>query len=469
MRVGVTGATGFVGNAIVSALAARGDEVVVLTRRPDAAHFQPSVKVARFDVNDPTPNPNAIEGLDGIIHLAGEIVDGRWTKAKKQAIFSSRVDGTRNLVSSIEACAMRPRVLVSASAVGFYGDRGDEPLDDFSPPGDDFLASVCVGWEREARAAQRLGLRVASVRVSMVFGHGGAVGKLVPIFKWGVGGPMGSGHQWMPWIHIDDMARLFLFALDRDDLVGPIAGVAPDYVTNHRFALGLGRALGVPAIAPAPGVALRAIVGEFAETLLGGQLIIPARALDAGFVWHHPTMEEALIDVVAPARGRSTGISHFSSKQTVPAGLDDVFAFFSDPSCLARLTPPAMQLRREDDEAASVKRGSVVNYSLRVRGVRMRWRALIDEWKPKRGFSDVQIRGPYAMWRHVHGFAPAKEGGTEIDDRIDYALPFAPASNVLLPLIRRDIDGIFAYRRRVLQEVFGDQPMRIPQPSKGPG
>jgi uncharacterized protein (TIGR01777 family) len=307
MRVGVTGATGFVGRAVVAALQRRGDVPVALTRNPAAARMPPGVAVAAFDVNDPTPDPAPLEGLDAIVHLAGETVEGRWTAAKKRAIFDSRVNGTRNLVTSLAACARRPRSLVSASAIGFFGDRKDEPLDDTSPAGDGFLASVCIGWEREARGAEALGMRVAMVRVSMVLGAtGGAVGKLLPILKLGLGGPLGSGRQWMPWIHLDDLADLFCFVLDRDDLSGPISGVAPDYATNARVMRALARAVGKPAFLPAPGFALRLIIGEFAETLLGGQRVKPSKALGAGFVWKHPLLEAAAVDLLAPGSGGAT-------------------------------------------------------------------------------------------------------------------------------------------------------------------
>src|SRR5579863_880733 len=308
MRVGVTGATGFVGRAVVAALVRRGDSVVALTRDPNGARMPDGVAVVRFDVNDASPDPAPLEGLDAIVHLAGETVDGRWTKQKKQAIYDSRVAGTRNLVASLAACERRPRMLVSASAVGFYGDRHDEPLDDFSAPGDDFLASVCIAWEREAAEARKLGIRAAQVRVSFAVGTGGAVAKLKPIFNIGAGGPLGNGRQWMPWIHVDDLADLFCFVLDRDDLSGPFAGVAPDQAQNARVMQAMGAALARPAIAPAPGIAVRAVVGEFAETLLGGQLIIPAKAMDAGFVWKHPELEQAMIDVLAPDSRRRPAV-----------------------------------------------------------------------------------------------------------------------------------------------------------------
>jgi uncharacterized protein (TIGR01777 family) len=453
MRVGVTGATGFVGRAVVSALRRRDDHVVALTRDPSAAHLPDGVDVVAFDVNDPNPESKALEGLDAIVHLAGESVDGRWTPAKKRKIFDSRVSGTRKLVASLSSLTRRPRVLVSASAIGYYGNRGDEILDDASPPGSDFLAGVCVAWEREALAASTLGMRVALLRTAMVVGAGGALAKLQPIFRFGAGGPLGSGRQWMPWIHIDDLADMYCFALDRDDLHGSIAGVAPDVATNARFMQALGRAMHRPALAPAPGFALKAVLGEFAETLLGGQLILPNKATDAGFAWRHGQLDAALIAVVAPDSGRTPALQTFRADQFVNAPLEKIFTFFSDAANLAKLTPPAMRLEMIASSSEAMHRGATMEYALKVKGVRLRWRALIVEWKPNVRFVDVQIRGPYLMWRHTHEFE-GRDDGVVVRDRVDYALPFAPPSDVMLPAVRRDIESIFSFRRRALEEIF---------------
>jgi uncharacterized protein len=455
MRVGVTGATGFVGRAVVTALRRRGDEVTVLTRDPAAASMPADVLVTRFDANETEPNPAPFEGLDAVIHLAGETVDGRWTPAKKRAIFDSRVAGTRNLVSSLAACSRRPRALIAASAVGYFGDRGDEPLDEGSPPGSDFLAGVCIGWEREAQAATKLGVRVASVRVSMVLGTGGAVGKLVPIFRLGVGGPLGSGRQWMPWIHLDDLAELFCFVAQREDISGPVCAVAADYATNHRFLQGLGAALGKPALLPAPGLALKIVIGEFADTLLGGQLIIPTKALDAGFTWKHPKLEPALIELLAPQSGRKPAVQSFGADQFLPAPLARVFAFFSDASNLERFAPPWAGLRMTTPQPVEMRAGAIIEYTLRVRGVRVAWKSMVSEWVPGVRFADVQVRGPYLLWRHTHEFVET-EGGVIVRDRIDYALPFAPLSNFALPAVRRDIESVFAFRRRAVEEIFAN-------------
>ncbi|HEX5104377.1 MAG TPA: TIGR01777 family oxidoreductase [Pirellulaceae bacterium] len=300
MRVLVTGATGFIGHRLLAKL----DAPVVLSR--NAAKAKTTLK--EFDVTafdwDPlkgSPPQAAFEGIDTVIHLAGDpVASGRWTKAKKARIKDSREIGTRNLVNGIAALTRKPSVLVSASAVGIYGDRGDEELDERSPPGDDFLADVCQAWEREAGRAAEIGPRVATIRIGIVLGEGGgALDKMLTPFKLGLGSPLGSGRQYMPWVHRDDLAELFLFAARERGVHGPINGVAPNPVTNREFTKTLGKVLGRPTFMPSvPGFALKTMLGEFAEVLLASQRVVPQAALAQGFAFKFRELEPALRDVL---------------------------------------------------------------------------------------------------------------------------------------------------------------------------
>jgi uncharacterized protein len=289
MKITVTGASGLIGSKLVDRLRARGDGVTTLSRDPSspgAMRWLPE--------QEPAPKA-ALDGADAVVHLAGENVAQRWSDGAKRRILSSRELGTRNLVAGFEAADPRPRVLVSSSAVGYYGPHGDEELDERAPAGADFLAGVCVVWEREALRAGELGLRVVTIRTGVVLDKdGGALAKMLPFFKLGVGGPVAGGDQYMPWIHVDDVVGLYVAALDHEGYSGPVNATAPTPVTNKAFSKALGKALRRPAIAPVPGLAVRILYGEMAEIVTTGQRVLPRRAQEHGYAFAHPDLDEAL-------------------------------------------------------------------------------------------------------------------------------------------------------------------------------
>jgi uncharacterized protein (TIGR01777 family) len=302
MRAVVTGATGFVGRRLLRLL----DEPTVLSRDPRRAEESIGNLAGRILPWDPMAAPppaEAFDGADVVFHLAGEsVAEGRWTTAQKRRIEESRTLGTRNLVAGIERAVEPPRVLVSASAVGYYGNRGEEELTEDSPPADDFLARVCVAWEEAAAAAREVGTRVALARTGIVLGAGGgALEKMLLPFRLGAGGPLGSGRQWMPWIHVADLARLYVF-LAESSLEGPVNAVAPNPVRNAEFTRALARELHRPAFMPAPYLGLRLVFGEFAQVLFASQRVLPKAALAAGFVFQFPDLAAALRDILSPAR-----------------------------------------------------------------------------------------------------------------------------------------------------------------------
>lgn len=293
MNVLVTGGTGFVGRRLVEMLIERGDRVTIVTRTPDAVREpQPRVTYAAW-----LPD---VSTFDAIVHLAGESVIGkRWNAQQKSLLRSSRVDSTCDLVDAITRSAQRPKVFVCASAVGYYGDRGDEVLLESSAPADTFLARVCVDWEAAAIEAERHGVRVATMRIGIVLGSGdGALKKMLPTFKLGLGGPFGSGRAWFPWIHVDDLCALLLFALDDERARGAFNAAAPGIVQNLEFARTLGRVLSRPAFLSVPSFALKIALGEVALVLTASQRCVPAHARELGFSFSHPDLDAALRDIV---------------------------------------------------------------------------------------------------------------------------------------------------------------------------
>ncbi len=299
MRVTVTGATGRVGRHLVAALKQRGDEVTALSRDPDKATELLGVEAFAWNIKeDAAPKP-ALAGRDAIVHLAGEDVGQRWSKEVKAEILDSREKGTRNMVHSIFETKPRPKAFICASASGYYGARGSEPVDEHEPPGSDWLAEVTARWERQAETA-KVGIRLVIVRTGIVLdADGGALAKMLPPFKAGIGGPIGSGKQYMPWIHLDDLVGIYLAAIDHDRFNGAINASAPEPVTNKQFAKALGSALKRPAVAPVPGFTIKLMYGEMSQIVLKGVRMVPGRAAELGYEFRHPHLDEALASTLA--------------------------------------------------------------------------------------------------------------------------------------------------------------------------
>lgn len=295
MKVALTGASGFLGPQLVERLVARGHAVHVLARNVARAlgKLPPGVTGSFYDAATPL-SPDALGGAEAVVHLAGEPVAQRWTESARQRIRDSRVVGTRVLVEAMKA-AGTVRHFVSASAIGYYGDRGEEPLTEDSAPGDDFLAHVCRAWEAEALEAAAAGIRTVMPRIGVVLHpEGGALAQMLPVFRMGLGGRMGSGRQYMSWIHRDDTLALLLFALERPELRGPMNVTAPQPVTSAEMAKAIGAALHRPAVLPVPGFALKMAFGDMSEAVLASQRVLPRVAQEAGFRFQYPEVNGAL-------------------------------------------------------------------------------------------------------------------------------------------------------------------------------
>ena len=297
MRVLVTGATGLIGSDLCDALLARGDEVVGLTRDPDRARStNPTVTWHAWRPTTETAPPAAFEGIDGVVNLIGEEINQRLTDEAKVRIRESRILGTRNLLQGIEASPTEPSVFVGQSAIGYYGDRGAQVVDEESGPGEGFAAEVPIDWEAAEREAEGIFDRVVIFRTGLVLSkNGGLLKQLLLPFKLGVGGPIAGGDQYMSWVHIEDVVGLFLWALDDHRVWGVINGTAPNPVTNRELSKALGRALHRPAFMPIPKFAVAALRGgELADTVAGGARVMPRRALDLGYEFRHPELDEAM-------------------------------------------------------------------------------------------------------------------------------------------------------------------------------
>lgn len=304
MRVLITGATGTIGLALADALRARGDQVVALSRDPERGQRVlgdgPEVYGWADPVGEPPPE-EALRGSDAVVHLLGEPIAQRWSDDAKQRIRDSRIKSTQQLVQGLTGLAdgERPGVLVSQSAVGYYGSRGEAPLDEQSSAGHDFLAEVVVAWERAAASAPGA-MRIVYTRTGVVLSSsGGALAKMLPFFKLGVGGPVAGGKQYVPWIHLDDVVGGLICCLDESAAAGPVNLTAPRPVTNGELSSALGHVLGRPALLPVPGLAVKLLYGEMAEIVTGGQRALPARLSELGYGFRHTEIEAALADVLS--------------------------------------------------------------------------------------------------------------------------------------------------------------------------
>ena len=301
MRVLVTGASGTIGQALCDALFARGDDVVGLSRDPGTARAaNPRVSWLKWEPTLERPDPAAFEGVEGIAHLLGERIDQRWTDEAKERIIESRRQGTHNLAQTIASLESPPKVLVSQSAVGYYGDRGDQEVDESDGPGTSFDAQVVQAWEAAAHELDSSGVRLVITRTGQVLSpEGGMLKEMLTPFKLGVGGPLAGGDQYLAWIHIDDEIGLLLWALDNENVSGTINASSPNPATNKDFSKALGRALNRPAVMPVPGLVLDAKFGrEFGQVLRGGARVVPKRTEELGFKFSYPDLDEALQDLL---------------------------------------------------------------------------------------------------------------------------------------------------------------------------
>ena len=311
MKIIITGATGLIGRALSRQLLERGHEVEAWTRDPARARplLPDQCTVTAWNPTD--IDPEALTGADVVVHLAGEnIADKRWSDARKKALQSSRIDSSRALVAAIGALApeSRPGHLVSASAIGIYGDRGDESLTEDAPAGEGFLPQLCADWEEAIFAADGLGVRTAALRIGVVLDPSdGMLATVLPLFRLGVGGRLGSGRQWFSWIHVDDVVGLFVHAIENENVRGPVNAAAPNPVQNSEMTRQLARAVRRPAIFPVPLFGLRLAFGEMSSILVGSQKLVPARALETGFTFAHPTLEGAFRDLLVDGPSSSAG------------------------------------------------------------------------------------------------------------------------------------------------------------------
>jgi uncharacterized protein (TIGR01777 family) len=485
MKIVITGATGLIGRQLALRLRRDGHEIVAWVRSEERARQQLGAEVCLISEDGAQRGGPSLEAAvsraDAVINLAGEpIASGRWSAPRKTAIYDSRINLTRRLVNAMEIAQRRPSVLISASAVGFYGDRGAEKIDEEFPAGEGFLADVCRDWEDEARAAESLGVRVVLPRIGIVLARdGGALAKMLPPFRAGLGGPLGDGRQFMPWIHLDDLVELLATALTDGRYRGALNATGPTPVTNRVFSKTLGRVLRRPAFFRVPGPMLSIALGQLAQAVLQGQRAEPKRLGQLGFAFRFGTIDAALRDLLTAddtveiERLDDPALipqSDYTAKRrprylmrqrtVIDAPIDQVFPFFSQAANLGAITPPGMSFAIQTPAPIAMGQGTVIDYRIKLGPLPMPWRTVIERWEPGVCFVDAQHRGPYRCWWHEHHFR-ADGHRTIMEDRVYYAPPLGLLGRIANRLfIAPMLKLIFGYRRRAIRQRFGEAPLR---------
>ncbi len=441
----LTGGTGLIGREVGKHLVRAGFQVTVLSRsREKALETLPfPAQVIEGDLAH-APLKDRFS-FDVVVHLAGEnIAEGRWTEERKKQLRQSRIEATQNLVQSVTT-----KVFVSTSAVGYYGNRDDETLTETSSPGTDFLAQLCQDWERAAHSFPD-SVRTTVLRFGLVVApFGGAMGKLIPLFKTGLGGRLGSGDQWMSWIHIEDLVRLILESATNEKYRGVINAVSPDPVKNSEWTEMLAKELGVIKGPPVPGVALKVAVGELSDSLLGSSKVMPVRAQELGFQFRYAKLQQTFHDVCGYFRDGET----FRAEQYLPGTPAEVFKFFADAKNLELITPKFLNFHIVQMSTAKIEQGTLIDYKLKLRGLPISWQTRIEDWDPPRRFVDTQVKGPYNLWHHTHLFETLGPG-TLMTDLVKYRLPMGVLGRLAAgAFVASDVEKIFDYRRNAVRQL----------------
>jgi hypothetical protein len=451
MKVLLTGATGFMGKEIGKGLVRAGHQVVVVSRNAEKAKSACPFpcEVIEGDLGKEALASSLLLKIEAVIHLAGESVVGyRWNKDKKKRIYDSRVRGTQNLLESLKDS--RIRVFISASAIGIYGDRKDEILVESTGRGTGFLADVCQDWERPVLLAESKKMfpscRYVIFRNGMVLSpFDGAMKTILPLFRRGLGSVLGSGRQWMSWIHISDISNLYVQALSDSEFSGIYNAVSPEPVANRIFAEKLAKSLKKRLFLPAPEPIVKTVLGEMSQLVLFSQRIEPRRLAQTKFQFQYDTLDKAQEQISSYF---NQGDEVLYMEQYLPYSKADVFSFFSEIKNLAQITPPPFRFHVLKMSSENLQLGSLIDYRLKIHGFPIKWQSEITDWQPPGKFSDVQNKGPCKKWSHTHEFYEMGPG-TLMADIVRYQIPAGIFGRVVAGgMVAQDLKMIFEYRKK---------------------
>lgn len=449
----LTGATGFLGQNLCNHLIEKNAKIRLLSRNPRRSldNFPYDAEFVSWDHTKSNLNANDIT-CDAVIHLAGEnIADKRWSKSQKKKLWDSRIQSTKALVEMILRLPQKPKVFVCASAIGFYGDRWQEEVDETSARGDGFLAELCEAWEEACRPLKEAGIRVIHLRTGIVLGlNQGALKTLATLCDLGLLGNIADGKQWMSWIHIDDWVRAVMFCVENQAIEGPVNIVAPKPIEHKHFMQILASNMNRSLFFPVPKLAAKIAFGEMASLFLDSQKVNPNKLLSHGFEFRFKHLDEALKNIFP-----NQGSEHILERKLfIPKKVNEVFPFFSDPYNLEQITPPFLNFKVLESTDKTVKRGTKISYLLKLHGLPIKWKTDIEDCVEPSHFIDNQLKGPYKKWHHTHTFTPFAHG-TLMHDRVLYKLPFSWLGRLVAYVyVNRDVNKIFDFRTKVLKQKF---------------
>ena len=457
MKILITGATGLVGKKLIETLMFDGvTDINILTRNKQKAlkSIGFPVKAYEWDVKNGEIDSNALKDRDIIIHLAGEsIAAKRWSDQQKKKILDSRIESANLILNTIEKTNFRPSKIISASAIGIYGNQDDKELNEHSRLGNGFLADVCKKWEAvfsEHPLSQDI--QMLHVRIGLVLDiNGGALEKMLPAFKAGIAGKLGSGKQYMSWIHLQDLVSIFMYLVKYKGDQHIFNATSPYPVTNEEFTKTLAKILEKPSFLPAPKLALEIVLGEMAVLLLEGQKVIPKKMQEEIFEFQFPKLDMALKDIL---KDDLKGLKRLVQYQWFSMPKPELFSFFKDEKNLEKLTPTFLGFKVLSKSTDDIQKGTIINYTLKVHGVPLKWKTEIEEFEPNDYFVDNQVSGPYTKWYHQHHFS-SLAGGTLMKDDVLYKVPMGKLGRIIAgKFVDNDVKKIFSYRFDAIKDFF---------------
>lgn len=451
MKILLTGATGLVGKELGKSLVAKGHELVVISRSKEKASKEIPFPCQVIEADLVASALNEKIKVDGVFHLLGESVAGkRWNKEIKNEILVSRTQSTKNLIESL---ADAPSFLISASAIGYYGDRPGEDLTEESSPDSSYLSKVCQEWEKAVFQAKIKfpNTQVSVIRIGVVLAEkGGALDKMLFPFKAGLGGALASGKQMMSWIHLQDLVHILEFIQEKK-LSGIFNGVAPESNTNLNFSRQLADTLQRPLGPAIPEFAIRLLFGEVAQVVISDQKVNCKKLLSLGFNYTFKTLKSAFDDVL---KNQKKSDEYFISEQFIPLQRSELYPFFSEAKNLEEITPDSLSFKIKNVSTAKIEKGTLIDYDLKIHGIPAGWKTLIEEWQPLERFVDTQLKGPYKLWHHTHEFVELANG-TLMRDKVRFQLPFGFLGWVVAnQFVKADVKKIFNYRRNKIYDLF---------------